>query len=69
MRVIVLKDITITTQSFLFYFHCRYYNKYLIIFLQIKSSLVFIINYSIILTLKKRKNHTDNALGEVFLLN
>ena len=37
---------------FLFYFFCRYYNKYFVISLQIKSSLVLIINYSKDLALK-----------------
>ena len=39
----------LTTQClFLFYFLWPYYNKYFINYLQIKSSLVLIINYSII---------------------
>ena len=42
-----LKDITLTTQSFIFVlFICRHYNKYYVMSLQIKSSLVLIINYS-----------------------
>ena len=40
-------DTTLTTQfSFLFYCHRSYYNKYFVRYLQIKSSLVLITNYS-----------------------
>ena len=41
-----VKDTTLTTQCFLFYFHWCYYNKYFVRYLQIKSSLVLITNYS-----------------------
>ena len=63
-----VKDTTLTKQRFvcLVYFHRSYYNKYIVRYLRIKSSLVLITNYSIFYYLK---NHTDNALGEVFLLN
>ena len=42
-----LKDITLTTQCFIFvlFLFCRYYNKFFRIILQIKSLLVLIINY------------------------
>ena len=47
-----VKDTTLTTQLFffvrLFYFHWSYYNKYLVRYLRIKSSLVLMTNYSII---------------------
>ena len=71
----MLKDITLTTLLFylLYFFYWGYYSKYYleyVINLQIKSSLVPISNnpnrFSINL---KRKNHTDNTLGKVFLLN
>ena len=49
-----LKDITLTTQCFIFilFFFCRYYNKYFVISLQNKSSLVLTIIYSKDLALK-----------------
>ena len=46
-----VKDTTLTTLSVffcLFYFHWSYYNKYFVRYLQIKSSLVLITNYSIV---------------------
>ena len=60
-----VKDTTLTTQWFFFVLFS------LILLQQVfckipanQSPLVLISNYSII-----KKNHTDNALGEVFLLN
>ena len=44
-----VKDTTLTTRCFcLFYFDWSYYNRYIVRYLQIKSSLVLIANYSII---------------------
>ena len=55
---------------FLFYFFCRYYNKYFVISLQIKSSLVLIINYSKDLALKwKKRPHRQHIRLSVFLFN
>ena len=51
-------------------FFCLYYNKYFVISLQIKSSLVFIINYSEDLALKwKKRPHRQHIRLSVFLFN
>ena len=62
-----LKDTTPDNWVFVFalFFFWSYYNKYFINYLQIKSSLVLIINYSIIKYLKK--SHRQRIRWSVFI--
>ena len=54
-----LKDTTLTTHAVFFgllYFHLSDYNKYFVRYLQIKSSLVLITNYSIVNACNRAKD-------------
>ena len=74
MRICVKRHHT-HKSAFLFFlfFYWRYYSKYYleyVITLKIKSSLVPISNHPKRFSIKfKRKNHTDNTLSKLFLLN
>ena len=64
-----VKGTTLTTQCFcLFYFHLTVLLQQ--VFCKIPASQIIISTYDyLIYYLLFKKNHTDNALGKVFLLN